>query len=668
MCLYIIKFLGGSQKNFLKMKKKIFIAAALLFNFASKAQDSTSILNEVVVTANKFPAKTSLTGKVVTVISRDQLEKSGSKDLSQVLTEQVGLFINGANSNPGKDKSIYLRGAKADYTLIMVDGVPLYDPSGIGSNFDIRLLSVDNIERIEILKGSQSTLYGSDAMAGVINIITRKANKKPIAFSAMVNYGSYNTIHANATVSGSKNKMDYNLNYSIFKTNGINEATDTISNNITDKDGYTQQNFAATLGYHPNKNICIQPYIRLSKFNQNYDQAAFIDELDLSSSNDNLQAGLKNEFNFKKLKLNVLYNYNKNNRVYIDDSTRSRNGYDIYNKGIYKGAEHFADAYFTYPINKIIKLTGGIDYRSSNSDQSFHSIGYYGPYNSDLGKDSLKQNQMSGYAAFAINTKSGFNTEFGGRLNHHSAYGNNFVFNVNPSYLFKEKIKLFANFSSAYKTPTLYQLYSEYGNKKLNPETALTIESGVQYFSKNNKYNGRVTFYKREVKNAIAFFVDPITYASIYINQDKQNDHGFEFESSVSLGKSTTIKLNCNFVDGKITTKNFEKDTSYFNLIRRPKSTFGFHLSHKINNHFNCSLGILSVGKRTDISYDLNYNAVKINLKNYTLVNLYTEYIVAKNKMKIFADIHNLTNTKYTEAYGFNTLGINISAGIRCNF
>src|SRR5205814_1295066 len=117
---------------------------------------------------------------VLTVITRQQLERSGGKDLSQVLSEQAGIYIGGANSNPGKDKSIYLRGARVDHTLITIDGVPVYDPSGIGANFDIRNLSIDNIERIEVLKGSQSTLYGSDAIAGVINIITRKASSKKI--------------------------------------------------------------------------------------------------------------------------------------------------------------------------------------------------------------------------------------------------------------------------------------------------------------------------------------------------------------------------------------------------------------------------------------------------------------------------------------------------------
>src|SRR6186997_2156416 len=211
------------------MKKKFLIVAAAFIGSQLSAQQDTSLLDEIVITANKYPNKTSLTGKVVTIITREQLERSGGKDLSQLLTEQAGVYIGGANSNAGKDKSLYLRGAKVEHTLITIDGVPVYDPSGIGSNFDIRNLSVDQIERIEILKGSQSTLYGSDAIAGVINIITKKVGVKPFAGNGLFSYGSNNSFRGNAGINGKTGVVDYNLAYSFFDTKGFNEA---ISNTL----------------------------------------------------------------------------------------------------------------------------------------------------------------------------------------------------------------------------------------------------------------------------------------------------------------------------------------------------------------------------------------------------------------------------------------------------
>src|SRR5215217_8490643 len=232
------------------MSKLFFLAAILAATVAATAQDTThKTLDEVVVTANKFPNKTSLTGKVVTVITQQDLERAGARDLSQLLTEQGGVYLTGAFSNPGKDKSVYLRGAKVDHTLITIDGVPVYDASGIGSNFDVRLIPIESVQRIEILRGSQSTLYGSDAIAGVINIITKKGSTKPMGGWANASYGSFNTVRAAAGVHGVLKKLDYNISYDHFKTDGISEAEQpATSSAVYDKDGFIQNGVQANLG------------------------------------------------------------------------------------------------------------------------------------------------------------------------------------------------------------------------------------------------------------------------------------------------------------------------------------------------------------------------------------------------------------------------------------
>src|SRR5947209_7093153 len=176
--------------------RKIFVVAALITCSQLKAQsekDSSKTMEELTLTANKYSVKTTETGKVVTIISRQDIEHAGSRDLAQVITELGGVFINGFNSNAGKEKNIYLRGARVEHTLITIDGVPVYDASGIGSNFDIRNISIDEVDRIEILNGSQGTLYGSDAIAGVINIITKKSGAKKFSVSGRADYGTYNS-------------------------------------------------------------------------------------------------------------------------------------------------------------------------------------------------------------------------------------------------------------------------------------------------------------------------------------------------------------------------------------------------------------------------------------------------------------------------------------------
>jgi vitamin B12 transporter len=649
------------------MKKLIFFLTGTMFLQVANAQDST-LMQEVVVSANKFPSKTSTTGKVVTVIGRAQIEQSGSKDLAQLLTEQAGVYVNGAFGNPGKDKSVYIRGAKVDHTLIVIDGIPVYDPSGIGSNFDIRLLALDQIERIEILKGSQSTLYGSDAMAGVIHITTRKASSKKIEASGRISYGSYNTMQIHGEASGSHKKWNYSVQQTYLKTTGIDEALDTATiPNVRDKDGFTQQQFRVQGGYRPTEKTLIQPFIRYSTFKQAYDQGAFTDELDLDNQNRNVQAGLHVESQLGKLKTQLNYSFSDHHRSFTDDSTLSRNGFSTFSKGMYAGQEQLADLFGWFPIHKRLRMTVGADFRSSSSNQEFMSLSVFGPFESKLGSDSLNQRQWGVYGALLAQPHERFNVEIGGRWNNHSTYGSNGVFNINPSWQVDDNWKLFSNISSAYKTPTLYQLFSEYGNRELKPEQALTYEGGVQHEAIQQGWGFRAVYFQREVKQAIAFYTDPLTYASKYINQDQQLDQGWEFDAHVRLTKRSDFRFQGSWIDGKTTTQQNGKDTTYFNLFRRPKSSFSMQWNCRPQKHWQFRVGLLYVGERKDLSYDVNFVPVVVNLKPFANLDLYGEYRLNENGkgISVYVDLRNVTNENYAEIFGYRSMGFNGSLGLR---
>jgi len=339
--------------------------------------------------------------------------------------------------------------------------------------------------------------------------------------------------------------------------------------------------------------------------------------------------------------------------------------------GAYKGGEHFIDAYITTPVgSNSSKFTGGFDFRTSNTSQEYLSVGFFGPpYSTRYSRDSLHHNQLGVYAALNIHAKGGFNLELGNRLNIHSAFGSNYVFNINPSYLVNKKFKLFANLSSGYRTPSLYQLFSEYGNTDLKPESAFTAEGGVQYFLNNNKIMGRVTAFKRNVKNVIFFYFNPSTFQSQYINQDKQKDHGGELELSFKPTKKISLKAFYSFVDGKITTIQNGKDTTYFNLIRRPKHSAGLNAGIRISEKFFVSSNLSWFGKRKDAYFDaMTFQIVNVTLDSYILLDIYAEYAFCKNKLKLFADLRNISNSKYSETAGFNTPGFNGYGGVRVNF
>ena len=648
------------------MKKKIFIAAAVLISSYAQAQDSTKLLDEVVITATKFPLKTSATGKVLNVITQEELQKAGGRDITQLITEKTGVYINGFNSNIGKDKSVYVRGANPAFTLITIDGIPVYDASGIGGNFDLRNMAIDNVERIEILKGRQSTLYGSDAIAGVINIITKKGGTKALGVNGLASYGSNNTFRGNMGVNGTKDKIDYSVNYSNTTTKGINE---TISVN-GDRDGYNQNSIQANIGFKPTNKVYLQPFFRYTQVNGDIDQGAFTDEQDYTYKQKSTQLGIKSAVDLNKGKLNILYSHNIIDRVFIDDSIKSRNGFDAYSKGAYKGKEHYIEAFAGIDLNKTVKLTVGGDFRASNSDQLYNSIGFFGPFKTALGKDSLKQNQVGLYVAATIATQKGFNIEFGNRLNIHSEYGSNYVFNINPSYLINNKVKLFTNLSSGYRVPSLYQLYSEYGNKQLKPEASLNTELGVQYFSKNNQFNARVVYYNRTIKDVMFFYFNSTTFQAQYINQDKQKDNGLELEAAYTGVKNLSLKGFFNFVDGNISTKTGAgKDTTFFNLLRRPKTSFGLNIGYQVTKQLYVSTNIAAFGKREDAYFDnTTFTTKYVTLQNYALLNLYTQFSFNKNKVTVFVDVRNILDSDYIEVSGYNALGTTFFGGVRFNF
>ena len=621
------------------MKKKILLGAAVIISSHLYAQDSTKkTLDEVVVTATKFPIKQSQTGKVLTVITSAQLQRSAGKDLSQLLNEQAGLIINGANSNTGKDKSVFLRGASSKYTLILLDGIPVTDPSGAGGAFDLRMLSIDQVEKIEILKGSQSTLYGSDAIAGVINIITKKSGDKKIGAAGTASYGSYNTFKGNAVVNGSNKKLEYNVGYTYFNTNGISEATDKTGTGNFDKDGYKENSFNASLGIKATDKLKISPFFRLADYKGKYDDDAFTDGTGKYTSKF-INAGFISQYKLSKGAVTLQYGHVKTDRTFDG----------LYGKSFFKGRLDNAELFFNSDISKYFQVLGGINFQQMKMLDTTAS------------KKNPSITMTSPYVSFYLHNLQGWNVEFGGRYNNHSKYGSNFTYSFNPSYLIDNKTKVFFNYSTGFRAPTLYDLYGQYGaNENLKPEKSTSIETGVQSAFAENKIELRIVAFDRKVKDAIV-------YGPAYtnINLDKQHDKGFEIEPAFIISKSITIRTFYAFVDGKVTTNAGAKDTTYFNLIRRPKHSVGINISYQVTKDLFVSANLKTFSKRTDLFFDpFTFEASTVELKSYALLDMYAEYKFMNGKLKLFADAKNITNSKYTEVYGFNTLGFNINAGL----
>lgn len=633
------------------MKKEIKVWAITLIacwlwaptqTMAQQDSLSSTTLREVVVTATKFPKNVSETGKVLTIIDEEQLSRSAGKDLAQLLNEQVGLVINGANSNPAKDKSVFLRGAAGKYTLILIDGVPVNDPSGIDGAFDLRLLSIDQVERIEILKGSQSTLYGTDAMAGVINIITKKKGEKPFTGTGTVSYGSFNTFRANAGVSGSTDKFDYQVGYTRLQTDGLSEAKELDDTADFDKDGFEQNAIQLNLGYRPTEKISIRPFVRFNDFDGDFDLGAFTDDDQAFYEAQTLNYGANVEYQFRKGSLNVMYANNRTTRSFLS----MFGGPDEYD-----GRFNHGEAFMNWNFTDHVQLLGGLSYQHVKMMATNATV------------ENPTADMTSPYASLFINNLNGFSVEAGARFVDHSVYGNTFTYSINPSYLINSQVKLFANYGTGFKAPTLTQLYGPFGaNEDLEPEESTSTEAGIQFVSLNKNWNIRTTWFNRKIENVII-------YTTGYINQDKLNDHGVEVEAAYTLSKFTLTGFYA-YVDGDITTQTGSgSETKPNDLLRRPKHSVGLNIGYRATDKLFTSLNFKTFSRRNDLFFDFNtFTNNPVVLDAYQLLDVYVEYAVLDGRVKVFGDFRNVLNQEYAEVYGYNTQRFNATLGLRATF
>ncbi|MDH7463749.1 TonB-dependent receptor [Chitinophagaceae bacterium 26-R-25] len=646
--------------------KQLIAGFTLLSCYGAFAQTDSikqKSLDEVVVTANKFAQKQSATGKVLTVIGRQELEKNTGRSLTQVLNEQAGLLINGSQNSPGSNQTVYMQGANAANTLILVDGMPVNDPSGISGEFDLNHFSIDQIERVEILKGTQSVLYGSDAVAGVINIITkRQTGNNPFAINGTVAGGTYGTFKGNAGVSGKIKWFNYNAQYNHLQSDGFSSANDKTGNQKFDNDGINQNNVSLSLGADAGR-FKIRWLGSFDQYHAAIDDGAFMDDKNSTITNKNLQFGLSTIYTFDKGSITVNVNENHIERK-LDDPANNPVGTNDYDPsfGNYKGNNYFAEAFINLNLHEHIGLLAGVDGRrqDASSETTY----------SKLGGDSSKIDMYSGYAALLFKNLGGFNAEVGGRYTHHSIAGSNFSYSFNPSYWITKEWKAFANLSSGFRAPSIYNLVSEYGNKSLNPEKSVSLETGLQFVSKNNMINARALYFNRTIKDVIIFqstFTPPY---GRYMNGDEQKDQGAELELTVHPTSKLSITANYTYVDGKLTTHTSNgKDTSYFNLQRRPKNAINGNVGYQFTEALFVRAGVRWQDKRQDLYYNPNtYAAEIVNLASYYNLDAYAEYKIpfsgGKRFVKVFGDFRNITNQSYFDIYGYNTRKFNFMAGL----
>jgi vitamin B12 transporter len=615
-------------------------------------KSNASQLEDVIVTANKIEQKQNGTSKVITVITAAQIQQNAGRTIAQVLNEQAGLSLPGTLSNSGTVPSIYMRGAASGRTLILLDGAPVGDPSMISNEFDLNLVPLNQVERIEILKGAQSTLYGSDAIGGVINIIT-KSKGRPFVTGAL-SYGSYGTKQGNLQFNSSINKLNYTIGFENQNADGFSSAKDITNKANFDKDGYQNNSFFVKAKYQIDTLWNLQLSSRKTAYNAAIDYGGFMDDKDNEFKNATTMSGLVLKYKKAKTSFQLQYQYTTQDRIYLNDSADRT--YLIYENNQYAGKTHFADAFLSTPIQKNVQWIMGTDFRYGSYNQSYEALGQGWAYAFSTNDTFQFQNAL--YTSVLINDNAKkWLLELGARYNNHNRFGNNQTFTFNPSYALTDQVRLIASVSTGFKAPSLYQLGN---NDQLKAETSINTELGLS-FRKGDVF-ARAVYYNRTIKNGIDY--NNINFQ--YFNFIQQKVNGIEIEIQHPLNEQHHFSLNYTLMNGQETNQNRITNTdtvTYDYLLKRPKHSLNAQWNYALNNKWSASLMGRLISERKDVG---GYGAPDVTLGYYTLLNASLQYKWS-NRITVFANGQNLLNDNFSEVNGYNAIGRMVQFGIRLN-
>ncbi len=645
------------------MNKKLFgLSVFTLATAFAYAQESDTLkvtnLKEVVVSDTKFAQSKEKSGKIIEVITAQDLEAKKGQNLANVLSQVAGVEINGNQSFGGKNLGYYIRGGRNRQTAIYIDGVPVTDASGINLEYDLRLLSVDQIEKIEVMKGASSTLYGTGAATGVINITLKKSAIKDVSGSAYITMGTQNTSNTSITsaqdfnqgfsVNGTIHKISYMTSLNSTETKGMSEA----AGENFEEDMFSRVNVLQKIGFKSNDQLSFEVFGSYDRIKNTFDNSfdgiiANADDLNNTSLSEQFRIGFLPKYNYNKGEFAINAGASTINRK-LNITNNWTNSIDAYN---YTGRTISVDAFNKYSFNNQLFIVVGTQYQYFDMTQK--------DAYTDVTREGAKFNLIDPYATLVYNSDFGFNLNVGSRFNTHSEYGNQIVYNINPSFSFDNfPFKVMASYSTAFITPSLYQLYGPYGNLELTPEENATAELGFESQLLDKKITINAVGFYREEENTFGFFYDSSTFESFYINNDGiSNAKGVETSIRYKLTKYLNLGGNYTFT---------QVENQLNRLIPKHKGNIDLNYTFKRGSF---GVNYQFVDKRSDAYYDSNIWATQaVNLASYQLVNSNISYELLPNRLHIFGAVTNILNEDFQEVIGYNTRGRNYKIGLNFLF
>jgi vitamin B12 transporter len=598
------------------LKKSVIAALAALAAPFALAQNPEQ---EVVVTATRFPRPLSQTLQPVAIITAEDIAKAGQQTLVEVLQALGGVEI-ASNGGFGQPSSVFMRGANSTHTLVLVDGMRIGSAT-LGSTA-LENIPLNQIDRIEVVPGQLSSLYGSDAIGGVIQIFTKSGKTAPSA-SVAAGAGTDGTTSATAGISRSIGSTDFSLNVGYFGSDGFDATKPGAFGHSLDKDGYRNQNFSGKIVYHLDARNELGLTVFQSDGNTHFDNDPTIDAV-----------------THQTLSAFSVYSSNQITSAW-QSLLRAGQGQD---KSTTTGAlpSFFATRQPQYTWQNNIKL---------------------GPGTAIAGAEYLIQDVTSD-STFALNQrtiKSGFVGYLGAygkhdwqanaRVDDNSQFGNHTTGLLGYAYRPTEELRFRVGAGSAFKAPDFSSLYSIdptgsfTPNPNLRPETSYSKEAGVNYQMGASRFSA--TYFDNHIDDLIIFVTtDPLTFAGTVQNLSSARIRGVELAYQGSFASLQAY--------ARVTLQNPEDEATGSMLPRRAREFGGAGLSGT-SGSWNLGGEVIASSARFDQAGEVGTS----KMHGYGLLNLTATYAIDR-EWSVRARWNNVFNREYELAQNFNTPGTNV--------
>jgi vitamin B12 transporter len=640
------------MKFFYRFLFPFFLFSGIIF---SQTDSVKATLNEVVITATKTETPYYSVGSSVSIITAEMIQKNQLKTVIDVLRLVPGLSVT-QQGGPSKITYAYIRGTNSNHTLVVMDGVKMNDASSPSNAFDFSQLNTNDIDRIEVVNGPQSTLYGSDAIAGVINIITKKGNAKPV-FSFLGETGANKYYRSNISALGTLGGLSYSVNASRSASDGISAANSIYGN--SEKDGFSNTAFSVNLQYNLDPVMKVGFMYRFTKTKSDLDQNEKLGD------DPNFTYRLEDQIwklSFARTSFNGIWeqslsaSYVKrfNQNLDLTDAAHPSMSSDAFNN-----ANRFKiDWQNNIRIIPNNLITLGIEREVESANTSYLSMSEWGPFESLFPDQSLRN--TGAYIQDQFNYDNSFFTTVGVRYDDNSKFGKETTFRIAPCYLIKETNTRFkATYGTGFKAPSLFYLFDPaFGNPDLQPEKSEGWDFGIEQFFANNNFSLGITYFGIHLNDMFGFDANYKT-----INIDRAATNGVELTANASFASKISINGNYTFTE----TKNESEGSSEFGqtLLRRPKHQFSIISNYQVNDKLGMNVIIKYVGRKDDKDFGA-YPAQRVTLPDYTLVDLGAHYNFFSN-LTLTARLENLFDRQYEEVLFYGTTGRSLYVGLNLN-